>query len=88
MERHFGAYYVRLMVVDEPGVLADISAALKDHSVSVESILQRTRDPDEAVPVVMTLHETIEAAMTLALEKIAAIEAVVEPPRMIRIENL
>jgi homoserine dehydrogenase len=88
MERHFGAYYVRLMVVDEPGVLADISAALMDHSVSVESILQRTRDPDEAVPVVMTLHETIESAMTLALEKIAAIEAVVEPPRMIRIENL
>ena len=38
MERHFGAYYVRLMVVDEPGVLADISAALRDHSVSVESI--------------------------------------------------
>ncbi len=88
MERHFGAYYIRLMVVDKPGVLADISAALRDHSVSMESILQRTRDPGEAVPVVMTLHETIEASMTQALEKIAAIEAVVEPPCMIRIENL
>jgi homoserine dehydrogenase len=88
MERHFGAYYIRLMVVDKPGVLADISAALRDHSVSMESILQRTRDPGEAVPVVMTLHETIEAAMAQALEKIAAIEAVIEPPCMIRIEDL
>ncbi len=88
MERHFGAYYIRLMVVDKPGVLADISAVLRDHSVSMESILQRTRDPGEAVPVVMTMHETEEASMARALEKIAAIEAVVEPPCMIRIEDL
>ncbi len=88
MEHHFGAYYIRLMVVDKPGVLADISAVLRDHSVSMESILQRTRDPGEAVPVVMTMHETEEASMARALEKITAIEAVVEPPCMIRIEDL
>ncbi|MCH8238278.1 MAG: homoserine dehydrogenase [Proteobacteria bacterium] len=88
MERHFGAYYIRLMVVDRPGVFADIAAALRDHAVSMESVLQRTRDPGEAVPVVMTMHETEEASMTKALETIAAVDAVVEPPRMIRIESL
>jgi len=88
MERHVGAYYIRLMVVDKPGVLADIAAALRDHSVSMESVLQRTRDPGEAVPVVMTMHETEEASMTRALEEIAAIDAIVEPPCMIRIEDL
>lgn len=88
MEKHFGEYYVRLMVVDKPGVFADIAAALKDHEVSMESVIQRTRDPGEAVPVVMTLHETEEASMTKALEKIAAVGAVVEEPRMIRIESL
>ncbi|MFQ5763609.1 MAG: homoserine dehydrogenase [Rhodospirillales bacterium] len=88
MERHFGAYYVRLMVVDKPGVFADIAAALRDHAVSMESVLQRTRDPDLPVPVVMTLHETEEAAMTQALGKIADVDAIVEPPCMIRIESL
>ncbi|MCH7864178.1 MAG: homoserine dehydrogenase [Proteobacteria bacterium] len=88
MERHFGAYYIRLMVVDKPGVFADIAAALRDHAVSMESVLQRTRDPGEAVPVVMTMHETEEASMVQALDEIAAIEAIVEPPRMIRIEDL
>ena len=88
MERHQGAYYIRLMVVDRPGVFADIAAVLRDHAVSMESVLQRTRDPGEPVPVVMTMHETEEAGMTRALEEIAAVEAVVEPPRMIRIEAL
>ena len=88
MERHFGAYYIRLMVVDKPGVFADIAAVLRDHAVSMESVLQRTRDPGEAVPVVMTMHETEEASMVQALDEIAAIEAIVEPPRMIRIEDL
>ncbi len=88
MARHHGAYYVRLMVVDRPGVFADIAAALRDHSVSMESVIQRTRDPRLPVPVVMTLHETEEASMVQALRKIAAAEAVVEPPRMIRIESL
>ncbi len=87
MQHHNGAYYIRLMVVDKPGVFADIAAALRDHAVSMESVLQRTRDPGEAVPVVMTLHETEEASMTGALEEIAAVGAVVEPPRMIRIES-
>jgi len=88
MARHYGAYYVRLMVVDRPGVFADVAAALRDHSVSMESVIQRVRDPGEPVPVVMTLHETVEASMLKALKKIARAEAVVEPPRMIRIESL
>ena len=88
MERHYGAYYIRLMVVDKPGVFADIASALKNHAVSMESVLQRTRDPGEPVPVVMTLHETEEAAMVQALDEIAAVGAVVETPRMIRIESL
>jgi len=88
MQKHSGAYYIRLMVVDKPGVFADIADSLRDHAVSMKSVLQRTRDPGEAVPVVMTMHETEEASMTRVLEAIDAIGAVVEPPRMIRIESL
>jgi homoserine dehydrogenase len=88
MARHSGAYYVRLMVVDRPGVIADITAAFRDEAVSMEQLLQRGRAPGEAVPVVLTTHDTEEAAMLRALERIHALETVIEPPRLIRVENL
>jgi homoserine dehydrogenase len=88
MARHRGAYYVRLMVVDRPGVIADIAAALRDEHVSMEQMIQRGRKPGEAVPVVLTTHETDEAAMRRALDRIAKLPTVREPPRMIRVENL
>jgi len=88
MERHRGAYYVRLMVVDRPGVIADVAAALRDQQVSMEAMIQRGRAPGEAVPVVLTTHETEEAAMRRALHEIGSLSTVLEPPRMIRIESL
>jgi homoserine dehydrogenase len=87
IERHRGAYYVRLMVLDRPGVIADVAAALRDELVSMEQMIQRGRAPGEAVPVVLTTHETEEAAMRRALERIARLGTVMEPPRMIRVEN-
>jgi homoserine dehydrogenase len=87
IERHQGAYYIRLMVVDQPGVIADVAAALRDEQVSMESMIQRGRAPGEAVPVVMTTHVTVEAAMRRALSRIEALDSVLEPPHMIRIED-
>ena len=88
MEHHEGAYYVRLMVLDQPGVIADVSAALRDARISMEAMLQRGRAPGEAVPVVITTHNTREADMTEALRRISALDTVLELPRMIRIEAL
>jgi len=87
MERHHGAYYIRLMVLDQPGVIADIAAALRDQQVSMESMIQRGRAPGEAVPIVLTTHVTVEAAMRRALAAIGGLDTVLEPPRMIRIED-
>ncbi|HJQ60622.1 MAG TPA: homoserine dehydrogenase [Vineibacter sp.] len=90
MERHRGAYYLRLMVLDRPGVIADVTASLRDENVSLESMLQhgRARGPDDTVPVVLTTHETEEAAMRRALRRIAGLAAMREPPTLIRIEDL
>jgi homoserine dehydrogenase len=56
--------------------------------VSIEALIQRARNPLEPVPIVLTTHETMEAQMTGALARIAALPTVLEPPRMIRIESL
>lgn len=86
MAAHRGAYYLRLMVLDRPGVIADVTAVLRDHGISLESLLQHGRDPDELVSVVIVTHETDEAAMSAAIVQIAALPAVQEPPALIRIE--
>jgi homoserine dehydrogenase len=86
MAAHVGAYYLRLMVVDRPGVIADVTAVLRDQGISLESMLQRSRSPGEAVPVVLVTHETRESAMRAALSRIAALDAVLENPALIRIE--
>jgi len=86
MSSHVGPYYLRLMVVDRPGVIADVTAVLRDLRVSLESMLQHGRAPGEAVPVVLVTHETLESSMCEALKRIEALDAVLETPTMIRIE--
>ncbi|MBT4932878.1 MAG: homoserine dehydrogenase [Rhodospirillaceae bacterium] len=89
MDAHKGAYYIRLMVIDRPGIFADVATTLRDNEVSMESILQHGRGaPGEAVPVVLTLHETEEARASAVIETIANLDGVLEAPVMIRIENL
>lgn len=80
------AYFLRLSVVDQPGVLADVTSLLRDEGISLESMLQHGRKPGEAVPIVLVTHETNESAVTAALARIAALPAVLEPPALIRIE--
>jgi homoserine dehydrogenase len=77
-------------VTDKPGVIADISAILRDGKISMESMLQHGRADASlgVVTVVMTTHETQESAMIEALAKIGALPVVEEPPCMIRIEQL
>jgi homoserine dehydrogenase len=88
MSLHKGAYYIRLMVVDQPGIFADVAAILRDNQVSMESILQHGRLPGEAVTVVMTLHETEETYASRVIETLSNLNGVLEKPVMIRIENL
>lgn len=87
MDHHTGAYYVRLTVLDQPGIFADVATALKDNAVSMESILQHGRAPGEAVQVVLTLHETEEAKTNRVIETISKMEGVLEEPVIIRIEG-
>ena len=87
MSARGGAYYLRLMVVDRPGVIADVTGALRDAGISLESMLQRGRSPGEAVPVVLTTHDTTERAMSAVLARVGGLDAVLEAPAVIRIET-
>ena len=81
------SFYLRLTVRDQPGVIADVSAILRDHAVSLESVLQRGRDPGHPVTVILTTHETRQSDMLIAAKKIAALASVLEKPHLMRIED-
>ena len=80
LQKLSGSYYLRLQVYDRPGVLADLTAVFRDKGVSVEALLQRGRNPDGTVPVVLTTHETSEGAIQKSVAEFEKIENVVEKP--------
>jgi homoserine dehydrogenase len=64
---------VRLAVQDRPGVLADITAALRDAGVSIESLIQPASAADGTALIVMLTHECSELAVRRALDAMAAL---------------
>ena len=83
-ERHF----IRLQVYDRPGVLADVTAILRQHDISVESINQPSRSEDGVngdVPIIMTIHETTPAELSAAMAEIANLSTVLAEPVVLSI---
>jgi homoserine dehydrogenase len=82
---HVGRYYIRMSVVDRPGVLAELSAILRDQGVSVESLIQRGATPDGGVYFVLTTHATAQKAADGTLQAMAALDSVIGAPVLMHI---
>jgi homoserine dehydrogenase len=86
-------YYVRIMVSDSPGTLAQISSIFGNHRISIASVLQEELtgadeshgEERQVVPVVITVHESKEANMLAALDEIDSLDAVAAKSVMINI---
>jgi len=81
-------FYVRLMVRDEIGVLAEITRVLADHRVSLESVIQKDGVEGEAVALILLTHAVIERDLMAALRTISGASAVVGEPVVLRVETL
>jgi len=80
-------YYVRLSVVDKPGVMAKVTAILGAAQIGIASIIQPEGHEGESVPLILMIHDAPNAAMEKALAKIAKLPAVKAKPVMIRVES-
>ncbi|GGE03919.1 homoserine dehydrogenase [Polymorphobacter glacialis] len=80
-----GRYYLRLTVADRPGVLAELTAALRDHGVSIESLLQRGHSSAGDALVVMVTHTATEAQVLASLAQMERSDAVTDAPVMMHI---
>jgi homoserine dehydrogenase len=83
-----GKAYVRLMVKDEPGVIAAVSEMLAEAGVSIDSFSQKPVHDAGGVPIVLTTHATPESALVEAIRRIGALPAILQAPKMLRIARV
>jgi homoserine dehydrogenase len=81
-------YYFRFSALDNPGVLSTISGVLGKYDISIQSVQQKGRKTNGAVPVVMLSHLAKEADVKNALSEISALDVVSAEPVLIRIEDV
>ncbi|MCU0869960.1 MAG: homoserine dehydrogenase, partial [Burkholderiales bacterium] len=83
------AYYLRLRVVDQPGVLADVTRILADEGISIDAFVQKEPAEGEAqVDIVLLTHETREKHVDAAIARIEALASVTGAVTRIRLETL
>jgi len=86
--RRVGKAYLRLLVRDQPGVIAAVSETLAECGVSIDSFLQKPVEDAGGVPIVLTTHATPESVLMDAINRIERLEAVIERPRLLRIARI
>ncbi|HUF82366.1 MAG TPA: homoserine dehydrogenase [Burkholderiales bacterium] len=83
------AYYLRLRVLDRPGVLADITRILADLSISIDAMVQKEpHEGEDQVDIIMLTHVTVEKNVNTAIARIEKLPVVVGRMTRIRLEEL
>jgi homoserine dehydrogenase len=87
MDEIVSRYYLRLVVVDRPGVLADVARVLATRQIGISSVIQPEAQAGETTPLVLMLHDASEAQFQAAVQEISKIGAVKAPPVHLRVED-
>ena len=83
------SYYLRMQVMDQPGVLAEITRILADLQISIDAFLQKEpQDGETLVDIIILTHLTQEKNMNAAIEKVENLSTVMGKVIKIRLEEL
>ena len=83
------SYYLRLHVVDQPGVLADLTRILADGAISIDAMMQKEPGDNETrTDIIILTHQTQEKNVNAAIAKMEGLSTVVGNVTKIRLENL
>lgn len=89
MDQIVTAYYLRLGVADQAGVLASVTGLLAEFNISIDAMLQQaSHSKEERTELIILTHQCLESSMNAALQKIQALPTVIEPIIRIRKEEL
>jgi homoserine dehydrogenase len=81
-------YYLRIMAIDKPGVLSKVAGILGQNNISIASVIQKGRQEQSAVPIVMMTHEAVEGDMQRSLKAIDHLDVVCQETICLRVEGL
>jgi len=83
------AFYLRLRVADQKGVLAAITSILAEGDVSIDAVLQReSAEGENQTDLIILTHETVEGRLRAALARMQALPTVLAPIVSLRKEEL
>ena len=83
------SFYLRLVVADRAGVLAQITSLLAAHDISIDAVLQReSAEGEKQTDLIILTHDTTEGRMNGALEKMQSLASVLAPIVRLRKEEL
>jgi homoserine dehydrogenase len=83
------SYYLRMRVLDRPGVLADITRILADRDISIDAMIQKEpSEGEDQTDIILLTHQSIERQVTDAIDKIEALVTVRGKVVRIRLEHL
>ncbi len=80
-------YYLRIMAIDKPGVLSKVAGILGSNNISIASVIQKGRQEQSAVPIVMMTHEAVEGDMQRSLKAIDHLDVVCRETVCLRVEG-
>ena len=82
-------YYFRMSVLDQAGVLAQISSVMGKHDISISSVIQKESDPsNKTAEIVIMTHRARENAVQAAMKTINKLRVVKEISNFIRVEAI
>lgn len=87
MDEVVSRYYLRLMVLDQPGVLAQVATVLGKRGIGISSVIQPEVKAGESVPLIILLHDAQEKQFHAARTEIEKLEVIKGPPVWLRVED-
>ena len=88
LDKITGTFYMRLIVKDQSGVLAEITNAMADHDISIATVLQDEVPNKNIASIILTTHETNEASIDKVIKAINALPSCLEEPVLLRIFDI
>jgi homoserine dehydrogenase len=83
------SYYLRMRVLDQPGVLADITRILARSKISIDAMVQKEPGEGESqVDIVLLTHRALEKNVDAAIADIEKLRTVLGKVARIRLEAL
>ena len=81
------SFYMRFLLTDKPGTLAQLAGILGKYAISINRMRQ-LHHQDETAPVLIVTHPTQKTSLKSAIEEISTLEICKSEPVYIRIEDL